>query len=440
MIWELKKLSSFLTERSGRIKFEEANKLGLKRIKKIDFSGNIHLAEETDTRTDMILVKKGDLVISGINASKGAIAIHELDEDVLATIHYSSYKFDSNLISIEFLKWFFKSPRFNELLKDQIPGGIKTELKPKHILPLQIKLPKLSKQNDLAAKLNKFSHNKLKLEHEIENQNHLSFKLQKSILEDALNGKLTKDFRDKDQTKEEAKSLLLKINQAKEQLVKEKKIKNEKNEVAADIKEYPYEIPKAWIWCKFFQLGIANPRNYVEDNKEISFFTMSAILAAYDTKIYSEKKIWREVKKSFTHVANGDVAIAKITPCFENGKAALFKDLINGVGAATTELHVLRPILVNPEYLLIFLKSPSYIKNGIPKMTGTAGQKRIPTEYFLNSLVPLPPLTEQNLIVRRVKDFMKSLHSIENEVKKTNILSINLSNSILKEVFSPSVF
>jgi len=170
MNWHPTSLSEFLTEREGRIKHEDANQLGLQRIKKIDFSGAIHLDAETDTKTDMIRIKNGDLVISGINAAKGAISVYQDDEDVLATIHYSAYEFNADRISVEFLKWFFKSSEFGELLKQQIPDGIKTELKPKHILPLQVKIPKLPEQEALAGQLNRFDLEQSKLEHEITHQ------------------------------------------------------------------------------------------------------------------------------------------------------------------------------------------------------------------------------------------------------------------------------
>src|SRR5690554_734689 len=113
MSWKEVTIGSFLRERPDRIEPNQANFLGLKRIEKIDFSGNIYLADNTSTRTNMILVKPGDLVISGINVAKGALAVYEGKEDVLATIHYSSYEFDKSVIDIEYLKWFLISERIS---------------------------------------------------------------------------------------------------------------------------------------------------------------------------------------------------------------------------------------------------------------------------------------------------------------------------------------
>ncbi len=182
MSWQSTEISEFLTERNGRIKYESANHLGLQRIRKIDFSGGIHLDAETDTKTDMIRVKSGDLVISGINAAKGAIAVYAEDDDVLATIHYSAYEFNSDRISVDFLKWFFRSSEFSDLLREQVPGGIKTELKPKHILPLRVKVPNLAEQMAVAKRLNRFRLNQLRLEHELAHQQALVVKMREQEL------------------------------------------------------------------------------------------------------------------------------------------------------------------------------------------------------------------------------------------------------------------
>jgi type I restriction enzyme S subunit len=97
----------FLTAPTLEDRFKPKDKAieGLKRVNKIDFSGNIYLSNK-DSNTDMILVKQGDLLISGINVEKGAVAVYDGQEDVTATIHNSSYEFDDEKIDVEFLKLF----------------------------------------------------------------------------------------------------------------------------------------------------------------------------------------------------------------------------------------------------------------------------------------------------------------------------------------------
>ena len=108
MSWKKVKLGEILTVRDNRFKPQDKAIEGLKRIDKIDFFGEIFISDKT-SNTDMILIKKGDLVISGINVEKGAMAVYTGEDDIIATIHYSSYSFDENKTDIEFLKFFLKS-------------------------------------------------------------------------------------------------------------------------------------------------------------------------------------------------------------------------------------------------------------------------------------------------------------------------------------------
>ena len=95
------------------------------------------------------------------------------------------------------------------------------------------------------------------------------------------------------------------------------------------------------------------------------------------------------------------------------GNRQVFRNLTGGLGSGTTELHIVRPLFVDPDYILIFLKCSHFIEAGISKMTGTAGQKRVPTEYFASSSFPLPPLAEQHRIVAKVDELMALCERLE---------------------------
>ena len=103
---------------------------------------------------------------------------------------------------------------------------------------------------------------------------------------------------------------------------------------------------------------------------------MTLIPAEYGRTAQHEERTWGDVKKGYTHFKNGDVVMAKITPCFENGKSAVMDRLTGGTGAGTTELHVFRSVsdVVQTQFVLIYLKSRGFIDRGIPRMTGSAGQ------------------------------------------------------------------
>ncbi len=230
-------------------------------------------------------------------------------------------------------------------------------------------------------------------------------KLRELILELAVRGKLVPQ----DPNDEPASVLLERIAAEKAELVKQGRIKKQKPLPEISEEEKPFELPEGWEWTTLNTLAEINPKIDVSnDEQDISFVPMPLISTKFDGSHDFEVRKWKEVKKGYTHFANGDIAIAKITPCFENSKAAIFSGLKNNVGVGTTELHVARPYsqAVNQQYLLLNFKSPSFLKTGESQMTGSAGQKRVPRNFFENYPLPYPPLQEQERIVNNFTQLM----------------------------------
>lgn len=144
---------------------------------------------------------------------------------------------------------------------------------------------------------------------------------------------------------------------------------------------------------------------------------MSMIGSKFNSSHDQEARLWKEIKQGFTHFAEGDIGVAKITPCFENSKACVFSGLLNGIGAGTTELHIVRPInaTLASRYVLAYLKSPQFLLVGETKMTGTAGQKRLPKDFVESNPFPLPPLEEQHRIVAKVDELMALCDQLETQ-------------------------
>ncbi len=444
MTWLPTKLSEFLTEREGRIKHEIASQLGLQRIKKIDFSGAIHLDAETDTKTDMIRIKNGDLVISGINAAKGAISVYQDDADVLATIHYSAYEFNADRISVEFLKWFFKSSEFGDLLKRQVPGGIKTELKPKHILPLQVKIPNLPEQEALAGQLNRFDLEQSKLEHEITHQESLLVKLKQAILQEAIAGKLTADWRAAHPDVEPTSQLLSRIQAEKTRLVAAKKLRPEKPLPKITSAEIPFEIPQGWEWCRLGAIIEEKPRNgvsikpvdYETNAKTLKLSaTSSGTFDGTQTK-YLDLAVEPD---SYLWLRDGDILIQRANSLELVGTAAVYR----GVG-----LEFIYPDLmmkcrtVSPEstdFVHHVLTSPyirGYFKS---KASGSAGNMpKVNQDTVTTTLIPLPPLAEQAAIVERVEALMAHCRALAAEIAHTRTHAAHLLQAVLKEAFAPA--
>ena len=261
--WQKTKIGEFLFEREGKYKPDSEIIAGLKRINKIDFLGNFHIAQKT-SKTNMILICPNDLVISGINVSKGAMGIYHGDEDITATIHYSSYTFDTSKIDVEYFKRFLKSAEFIRLLQEQVKGGIKTEIKPKHILPLEIALPDLAEQRKILSHFKSVETGDGELKQKLARQQTLLKKLRQQILQEAIEGKLTKDWRVDNPDVEPASELLKRIQAEKEQLIKDKKIRSQRSLPPISEEEKPFDLPEGWVWCRLgeatygFQYGTSS--------------------------------------------------------------------------------------------------------------------------------------------------------------------------------------
>lgn len=235
--------------------------------------------------------------------------------------------------------------------------------------------------------------------------------LKNSILQLAIQGRLVEQ-RPEEGTAEE---LYKQIQAEKQRLIKEGKIKKEKPlpEITED--EKPFEIPEGWMWCRLGTVVAMNPKNDITDDLDVAFVPMACVSDGYGNSHTFEVRKWREIKKGFTHFADGDIGIAKITPCFQNRKSAIFKELKNGCGAGTTELSIIRTIgkTMCAEYLLWFAKSDYFISNGVKSFTGTAGQQRIHKDYLSTCLFPLPPLAEQKRIVAKIEELLPLIDRYE---------------------------
>ena len=167
--------------------------------------------------------------------------------------------------------------------------------------------------------------------------------------------------------------------------------------------EQPYEVPKNWCWVRFEKLYEVNPKNNADDSISAAFIPMEKIEPGMVSSYTYEVQPWGKARKGHTQFADGDVAFAKISPCFENRKSMIVADLPNGIGGGTTELIVLRQAAMNQKYTFWFISDEQFIRGGMATYSGTVGQQRISMDYVRSYPVPVPPITEQQRIVDRVE-------------------------------------
>ena len=210
-------------------------------------------------------------------------------------------------------------------------------------------------------------------------------------------------------------------------------------EVKCIDEEIPFEIPVGWEWCRVSSLFQINPKVVAEDNTSAAFIPMEAISAGYGSEFRYYEKKWGEIKSGYTAFADNDIAFAKITPCFQNRKSAIFEGFPNGIGAGTTELKVLRTYgeTINRWFVLYFLESPYFIDEATFK--GTANQQRIIVGYLENKLFPLPPLAEQERIVDKVGLVMPNIDKYSKSQEFLDKMNVELNERLKKSVLQEAI-
>ena len=198
---------------------------------------------------------------------------------------------------------------------------------------------------------------------------------------------------------------------------------------------------KSWETKTLGEVCEINPKNKLDDNLEVSFIPMSLILDKFQNKFSYKIKIWKDIKKGYTHLQNNCIALAKITPCFENGKCVILRDLKNGYGAGTTELIILLPNskIVLIEYIFYFMNTQYFIENGKRNFKGSVGQLRIGADFISNCKIPLPPIGVQKEIVSILEERFEVMDKVEN-LNNENIKNLSLlKKSMLKQAFSGEI-
>ena len=388
----------------------------------IVYDSEIKITKKALQECSLRMNRIGDVLIAMYGATIGKVAIvgKELttNQACCACTPFGIYNY--------FLFFFLMGSQIDFIKKGE--GGAQPNISREKLVSHLMPIPPLTEQYRIVEKIQyllplveKYSDSQIlqdKLNAEIKD------KLRKSILQEAIQGKLVPQIAEEGSAQE----LLERIKEEKRKLVKEGKLrKSALNDSAifrgddnkyyekigkqcVDItEEIPFPIPAKWQWVRIRDVFQLNPKNEADDETLAAFLPMEKISAGYKSDFTFDLVKWGNIKKGFTHFANGDVAFAKITPCFQNRKSAIFHDLPNGIGAGTTELKVLRPYgnTIDRWYLLYFLESPYFIDEATFK--GTANQQRIVVGYLENKPFPLPPRKEQQRIVENIEQLMQLL-------------------------------
>lgn len=175
---------------------------------------------------------------------------------------------------------------------------------------------------------------------------------------------------------------------------------------------------------------------YLSDDDNVSFLPMEDLqIMNYYIEPKQSKKL-KEVSGSYTCFANGDVLLAKVTPCFENGKQGIAKDLTNGVGFGSSEYIVFRPASeLLSEYLYYSLATSDFRENGKKHLLGACGLKRLSKDYVNEYNIPLPPLPEQKRIVKELDTLSEKVRLLQEIYTKQIANCDELKQAYLQKAF-----
>lgn len=192
--------------------------------------------------------------------------------------------------------------------------------------------------------------------------------------------------------------------------------------------------------CCIIKPPKSEARKLLKDTDKVSFVPMRDL--GIDSKYLSlkEERALSTVSGSYTYFADNDVLLAKITPCFENGKLGVASGLTNGVGFGSSEFIVLRSKgKVVPNYLYYFLSQPSFRLAGQAVMTGAVGHRRVPNDYIENTEIPLPSISEQERIVAILDETFADIEQVRAKTEQNLKNARELFESYLQQVFSKDI-
>ena len=193
----------------------------------------------------------------------------------------------------------------------------------------------------------------------------------------------------------------------------------------------PFEVPNSWDIVSVSDLFLLNPKSELNDNMKVGFIPMALVEDGFSGNHFFEERIWKDVNRGYCHFQNGDIGVAKISPCFENRKSTIFKNLPNNYGAGTTELVILRPIKVYAKFYLYLFKSDWYLKEGTKYFKGVVGQQRVHKEIFTDLHIPLPPFAEQCRIVAEIERWFALIDQIEQDKSDLHTIIKQAKSKIL---------
>lgn len=391
-------------------------------------------------KSNMYEVKKGDFILSGIDARNGAFGIVPSEIDgAIVTNDFWYFEIDENIISKRLFLELTATTWFDEICKRGSDGTTqRIRLQKNKFFNQSVLLPEGNEQKELLEKILSFKSGQSKLDSEIETQKELLNQLKQSILQEAIQGKLTSDWRASHPElvsgSHSAEALLKRIKAEKDQLIKDKLIKKEKPLPPITAEEIPFKLPEGWVWCRLGDIfsttsgGTPTKGNHRYWKGEITWYKSGELNDSY-LKVESKEKI-TEIglcESSATLFPTGTLLIAMYGATA--GKLAIL-----GREATTNQAvcGFYKNDNVLTQYLFDFLLSN---RSKMIKESWGMSQPNISQTYLRNFYFPLPPFHEQEVIVEKTQALKQKCKALGDEIKTSEANAQMLMQAVLKEAF-----
>lgn len=403
------------------------------------------IGRKIGTKKQFIL-KSGQFLMSKIDARYGAFGIAG-DEvnDAIITGNFWAYDINHSLTTVEWINKYTNSPAFYELCERASSGVThRRYLNEQTFLNHELFIPSIDEQSKILFSNEKITQLINNLKDEFKNQEKYVSQLKQAILQDAIAGQITAEWRTQNPMQKgnpdtDAAALLAKIKAEKQQLIAEGKLKKEKPlpEISPD--EIPFPLPDSWVSCRlgdicdFITKGTTPSSTEFKEGGEIPYLKVYNIVNQKVNFHYRSQFIERNVHErlSRSKVYPNDVIMNIVGPPL--GKIAIVPDDFEEWNI-NQALAIFRCIekSVN-QYIYIFLNEGKAIKN--IQTLGVVGQDNISLAQCRDMVIPLPPLAEQKAIVEKVDRLMETIDQLEQQIKHRKQLAEDLMQTVLREAF-----
>lgn len=393
-------------------------------------------------------VSAGQFILSRIDARNGAFGIipEEL-EGAIVTNDFLAFDINDNEVEREFFNVFLQSPVFlDACIKASRGNTNRKRVDESFFLNFEVNLPPLAEQHELITRINKARATLNAVKTEIAHQQSLLTKLKQAILQEAIQGKLTEDWRAANPDVEPASELLKRIQAEKARLVAAKKIRPEKLLPRITPEEIPFEIPNGWEWCRLGEIAEEITKGssptwqgirYVDESAGGILFVTSKNVGTGE--MLFEKKSYVETRFNIIEprsiLQKNDILTNLVGASI--ARTALFDlDCIANINQAVALIRIPEGFL-NKGLLVSYMNSSVGVSYILEKRFAP-GRANLSLTDLAKIPIPLPPLAEQVAIVERVESLMATCRELEAEIEKSRSHAEHLLQAVLKEAFVPS--